>query len=490
MRIGKSGLILYNINEVERIKSMNNIETYNQDNILSFKKYETQNLSYSIFKDIDFHNYVQPISFFRSDFRGSKFENISFYKNNFDRADFLDSIFIDCEFEKVNFGCSQIKNCYFENGTFKNNSYRNTSIHSTTFVNCNFPDESFLVNMQHCKLINCTFNGCSFEMSTTDSDVFETCIFENSNLATMHAENHTFINCKFNNVYMDSSYFFGYSISKCNLQNIKFLYRGEYVEFDTFNLKELAFMYDKENRFNDLINLLKYSKKQTGIPNVIKGLINHCSHHPYGRMFNLSTAINTLVFSAMYEEIEFNVLYETYNLLENEKWSDFSFSEKNEVEAMIAKFKNALFLTSYSDEYLSSINQNHFSSLTISFINDDYNYCLNCAEKILGSYSQIKCWELIDKQHGSWILTFALPTILLLYILPRIIKNFSDVYFDIKTKKALSKKLLTDLTKPNITSNHLEKIQTQISSAQLLMDSGKFMNENDLKDIQSIIANI
>lgn len=469
---------------------MNNIEVYNQDSFFSMKKFENQNLSYSIFESVDFHNYAHSISFFRSDFRGSMFKRVSFYKNNFDRADFLDSIFIDCAFEKVNFGCCQIKNCYFENGTFENNSYRNSSIHSSTFVNCNFPDESFLVNMQRCKMINCTFKGCVFEMSTTDSDVFEACIFDNSNLATMHAENHKFINCDFNNVYMDSDYFFGYSISKCNLHNISFLYRGEYVGFDTFNLKELAILFFEENRFNDLINLLKYSGNQTKIPNVIKGLINHCTKHPYGRMLNISTAINTLVFSALYEEIEFNVLYDAFNILDDEKWRVLSFSEKNEVDAMITKLKNTLFLTTYSNEYLSQINRNHFSSLTISFSNNDYNYCMESAEKILSSYSQIKCWELISKQKGSWLLTFALPTMLLLYILPRIIKNFSDVYFDIKTKKALSKKLLTDLNKPNISSKHIEALESQINNAQLLMASGKCLNEIDLKDIQSIIANI
>lgn len=469
---------------------MNNIEKYNQDSFLPLKKFENQNLSYSIFKDVDFHNYAHSISFFRSDFRGSKFESVSFYKNNFDRADFLDSIFIDCTFEKVNFGCCQIKNCYFENGIFKNNSYRNTSIHSSTFMNCHFPDESFLINMQRCKMINCTLNGCSFEMSTTDSDVFEACIFDNSNLATMHAENHKFINCDFNNVYMDSSYFFGYSISKCNLHNISFLYRGEYVEFDTFDLKELAILFYKENRFNDLINLLKYSGNQIEIPNVIKCLINHYTKYPYGRMFNISTAINTLAFSAMYEEIEFNVLYDIFNILDEEKWCFLSSSEKNEVDAMIVKLNNALFLTKYSNKYLSQINRNNFSVLTISFCNNDYNYCLESAEKILSYYSHVKCWKLISKQQGSWILTFALPTMLLLYILPRIIKNFSDVYFDIKTKKALSKKLLTDLNKPNISSKHIETLESQINSAKLLMESGKCLNENDLKDIQSIIANI
>ena len=64
------------------------------------------------------------------------------------------------------------------------------------------------------------------------------------------------------------------------------------------------------------------------------------------------------------------------------------------------------------------------------------------------------------------------------------------VYFDIKTKKALSKKLLSDLNRSDVTLKRIGKIQTQINSAQLLMTSGKCLNENDLKDIHSIIANI
>ena len=50
--------------------------------------YTCKDLSYMNFKDIDFSLY-NPISFFRSDFRGSRFENIIFKNTILDRADFI-----------------------------------------------------------------------------------------------------------------------------------------------------------------------------------------------------------------------------------------------------------------------------------------------------------------------------------------------------------------------------------------------------------------
>lgn len=61
---------------------MNEIQLYMQDDFIEFKKFEGRDLSYSVFENVDFHKYVHLVSFFRSDFRGTKFSNIEFYKNN------------------------------------------------------------------------------------------------------------------------------------------------------------------------------------------------------------------------------------------------------------------------------------------------------------------------------------------------------------------------------------------------------------------------
>lgn len=67
------------------------------------ENYTCKDLSYTLFKDIDFSSYT-PISFFRSDFRGSRFENVKFQNNCFDRADFIGCTFINCTFINVDFG--------------------------------------------------------------------------------------------------------------------------------------------------------------------------------------------------------------------------------------------------------------------------------------------------------------------------------------------------------------------------------------------------
>lgn len=469
---------------------MENIQLYNKAVFDRFKKFEAKDLSYSVFEDVDFHEYIHTISFFRSDFRGSKFKKISFYKNNFDRSDFLNSVFLNCNFEKVNFGCCQIKNCYFENTNFCNNSYRNTSIHSSTFVNCTFPDETFLVNMQHCKMVNCTFEGCSFEMSTTDSDEFEECIFSNTNLATMHAENHTFINCKFNNVYIGSSYFFGYSMTKCDMQNVYFLYRGEYVDFKMLNSKQFLEKFAKEHRYNDIINLLKYCRKQSDIVFQFNKFIDYYSNRPYGCMLDIVTVLNTLIFSAIHEELQFDVLYILLNQLIDASWTLYSFEEQNEIDSLINKLQNALFLTEHSETYLQEIDKKNYSCLSINFKSDDLQICLVKAEEFISSFSDTSYWKLVEKKQGSWILTFAVPTVVLISILPHIIKNYADVYYDIKSKRALSKKLLDKLNTTELSFKETEKLLANINSASLLIPAGKCINHNLAKDISSISANI
>ena len=74
------------------------------------QSYEKCDLSYRIFKDLDF-SVIGPISFFRSDFRGSKFSSITFLCNNFDLADFIGNTFLNVEFREVNWGNSEVKNC-------------------------------------------------------------------------------------------------------------------------------------------------------------------------------------------------------------------------------------------------------------------------------------------------------------------------------------------------------------------------------------------
>ncbi len=468
----------------------NHIQKYHQKDFIEFKKFESEDISYVIFKDINFRAYMHSVSFYRSDFRGSRFENVTFYKNNLDRSDFLNAIFLNCNFEKVQFGCCQMKNCYFENVRFINNLYRNTSIHSTTFVNCEFPDENFLINMQHCKLVNCTYKGCSFEMSTTDSDIFQKCTFIDTNLATMHAENHTFIECKFSNVCLDSSYYFGYSIANCNMEDVCFLYRGEYIDWRDLNPQDFLHKFEKEHRFNDILNLHIICKTQIEIPSVIEESMAYYANNKYGRMLDITNIMNTLIFYAMYETVDFNTLHNISNILSNFNWEKYNFDERMEIEALQSKFQNALYLSIHSQDYLLGIDSAYISLLTINFENDNLDKCIEMAKQFIDSISNNEYWNLIQQKKGSWVLTFAIPTLILISVLPKIIKNYSDIYFDIKNKKMLSDKLQLQLQQEKLSVKDIKKIEDAMKDGELLIPVGKCINQNIAKDIKSITANI
>lgn len=468
---------------------MNEVIKYHNDDFVGFKKYEAKDLSYSVFEEISFYNYVQPVSFFRSDFRGSKFSNVKFYKNNFDRSDFLNSVFINCSFDKVQFGCCQMKNCYFENSSFSNSFYRNTSIHSTTFVNCEFPDEVFLINMQRCKLVNCRFKGCSFEMSTTDNDTFEECTFIDTNLATMHAENHKFIKCKFKNVCIGSSYFFGYSIANCIFEQVFFLYRGEQVPFKELKISEFYKKFEREHRYNDLLNLLVSQKASYQIPDILNKCLIYYNNMPYGRMLDIFILFQSLSFAAIYETIDFTILDESLNILSKIDLSKYNFEERSEIRGLFTKLQNSIYLCPHSDGYLARIDTNRKSLLNIKLFSDDYDKCINIVNTLLDSISDKKYWTLVEKQKGSWILVFSVSTMVLLAALPHIVKNYSDVYFEIKTKKMLSQKLIEKIEDAD-SLLELEKLALVTKKTELLMPAGKCINKDISKEIASITANI
>lgn len=196
---------------------------------------EKEDLSYYIFKDLNFSDSKRHISFYRSDFRGSKFINVNFYRNNLDRADFISCALKKSSFISVDFGGCEVKNCYFDNVNFERNKYDAMAIQQSTFIDCNFYNEHFMITMYDCKFIRCTFTDCSFDESSTEKLEFVNCKISNTNFATMHAECHTFISCELNNVCLDTSYVFSYFFYNTNLDSIDFLSRGEVVHLRALN---------------------------------------------------------------------------------------------------------------------------------------------------------------------------------------------------------------------------------------------------------------
>lgn len=461
--------------------------------------FERCDLSYSVFNDVDFRSMKFPTSFFRSDFRGTQFAHMYFFKNNFDRSDFINAVLKNCTFEHVNLGCCQIKNCYFENVNFQNNLYRYSSIHSTVFKNCNFQDESFLINMQQCEFIDCKFMGCSFEMSTTDSDIFEKSTFNSCNFATMHAENHLFIDCILENMYFDESYYFGYNISNCTQINVYFLYRGKKKLIESVcSVEDYLNKLKNNHRYNECLNLLKLLEKmkQPGkfeqILPVLQEAFNYFNENQYGRKLEIENIFNTLTFMIKQEELDFKIAYNIVDYFESMDWTQYPENELESFILLLNKLKRTLFCIQHSDEYLIKNTEYDQSLFKIEFENDNFDFCLNTAKSIFKKMqpSTASFWRLIDCQKGSLLLTFVVPTAILVSVLPRIIRQYSNIYFEIKLKKHLTNTAIALLKSPNSEKLLVQKWQNIANTAITHIVDAKDDSGDIIKDIKSITANV
>jgi hypothetical protein len=274
------------------------------------------------------------------------------------------------------------------------------------------------------------------------------------------------------------------------MNHVLLLYRGEHVSFEDLKINEFFEKFEQEHRYNDILNLFIAAKKQDKIPTILKKSLAYYEQEPYGRMLNISSIFESLSFAAIYETIDFDFLHETLEIISEADLSKYSFNEHIEIEALYSKLQNSLYLSSHSKEYLSRIDTNSKSVLTIKLNNDDYSECIETAKQLLDSISDANHWTLVEKQKGSWILIFSAATTIVLAALPKIVKNYADVYFEIKTKKVISNKILQKLEKTDISLNDLEKLTATTKNAELLLPAGKCINKNISKEIAGITANL
>ena len=202
----------------------NMITTVQFDN--SLENYESADLSFRVFRDIDFSLDQKPKSFYRADFRRSKITNCKFFENIFGRADFVDVYIENSNFKNVNWGSCLFKNSYIVSTFYHNNSYRGVSLQFNTFKQCIFKNEKFLFNAYKTKFIHCIFESCTFEKSSLEDLVFENCEFNDVNIAECHAEKLKFNSCSINKLKLGVTYWSTYLYRNTKIEDCLFMYKG------------------------------------------------------------------------------------------------------------------------------------------------------------------------------------------------------------------------------------------------------------------------
>lgn len=223
-------------------------------------KREKENFQGFLFNKLDMSDRKVPISFYRSDFRGAKFQDVSFHGNNFSNSDFIDSSVINTSFEKVKFNYAEIYNSYFEKSSFANSVFSSTSLIKLVYKNCTIENSKFDVNtFRECKFSNCKISDSIFEKNSMDDVEFEKTSFKNIDLSNMTAINLFFSDCKFENVIIDADYLGSYFFKGKFFDNLKLKYRGKVFDLDISQsdlLNNLFKILMERGRYYEAINIV------------------------------------------------------------------------------------------------------------------------------------------------------------------------------------------------------------------------------------------
>lgn len=467
------------------------------DTLVLSKKYvfngsycrDKEDFTYTLFEKVDFSKDAIPTTFFRSDFRGAKFIEVDFYKNNFDRADFISSIFVNSNLISVNIAACEMKNCFFHNVKFQGNMYNNTSIQECTFQECTFDKENFLINMKNCTFINCKISCCKFERSTTEKITFEKCDINESNFANMHAERYHFKECQLTDNYFDICYIFGYLFYMTDICNINIIYMGEIVEFTEDNVKKrFSINLWKQQRYYEFINSQilfgKYNNTFQLIKKAFEELIN-CNK--FTRKLEIYNIFDMLQFYAFNNTFDFELVKSLLEYFDNFNWDVFELEERIIYLAQYEKFKIYITESEYNNHFISSA-QRDISLITFHCNTNDYELAYEtvakCISKIYESLNIETNLELINVTKGSWVLTFVVISACAL-LLPKIIKQYTDLYVEINTKRSISNKIIEKINKKNINVNDFKTL------SEIAITTGLVKEEKiELNDISKIIESI
>lgn len=467
---------------------MDDLVKLNVFNINNRCSYDKEDLSYMLFENKNLYFNEQGITFFRCDFRGSKFIDCNFYKNNLDRSDFISCVFQNVHFKNTQIAASEMKNCYFDSVVFEEeNCYENTSIQECTFVNCKFISEKLLVNMKNCKFIKCELLDCNFERSTAEKLTFECSTIIGTNLATMHAERHTFKECILKNVYIGIDYIFGYLFYNTNIEGLVVLYHGDEVCLE--NQKSFESYINNlwgQQRYYEYINANVIYGNLEIIPEKLSVALKLSKNKVYSiRKLEILDILNAVCFYIENGTITYNCFVNIINVLNDFDWSIFSDEEQLAYLVVRNKIDLIVNLKSFSSTFLGS-SYNNISTITFHCKTSDYkiayNFTTNILHNIFTYYGLVDNYLLLSKEKGSWIITFAVCSFIALS-LPKFVKCSADVIIEIKTKRQISKQIEDKLNNEKLKLKDLKLISEIANESNLISNTDINYEKVDIKDL-------
>lgn len=460
---------------------MNSLSIYNFFCKQNEEKVEKQDLTYQIFKDIDYTRLIYKTSFFRSDFRGSKFENVTFFQNNFDIADFINNIFLNVEFNDVNFGEAELKNCVFDKCYFRENTYTSVPITNCTFIKCDFINETFRLTMKECTFKECTFKNCIFDQCSTDTIEYNDCVIIKCEMSTMHAENYKIIDCTFRDTYLGINFLGSYLIKGTDFNLLSFKYRGEIVPIkDNTFFSQYIFDLFKHFRYYEYLNLLILLDKNCVLEDELSKVLNNFNNieNKNLRLYTIKCIIEMIEFYFESDYLSISTMCNLIEILEKNK-NIFLNDEKINLECGIYRLENLISTSNIQIKYLLGCDPEKMAKAELTFDTEDIEDSKAKVDKLmcfvnrnlLDDYYAVP-YNIVSIKKGSVIITIT-SSLLLILLAAKVAKSVCHTVCKMQVEIAASKKLL----------NTIESTKTHGSMLNVLKNYSNYEKEFDKNDL-------
>lgn len=426
------------------------------------QNHECCSLTDLIFRNVDYSQYNQTISFYRTDFSRSSFYNCKFNRNQFGRADFIDVYITNTEFNCVDFGSCLLKNALFENVKFVSNNYHGIAIQYSCFKNCIFRDEDFITNMYQSEFVECTFVNCTFHKSSLDLNTFTNCIFTEVDMSECIAENLRFDTCSLHDIYLGANLWTTYLYRNTDLYGFGFKYRGQFVDIWNGSAEEFIKALISRRLYFEYLNVLIISdlSYSYNLLEEFKRIMPEVLVLPaQQRRSTLVKILDMLLFYKNYLKIPFDKYLSLINYFDEVDWKNISFDEQLIYESKLFKIKKTIEQLDYDLNYIKSIPLHSMCVSRFHLNCDNENEALaylegsfNMANHFYNDLYEKPLFTVITKEKGSIVLTIASAAALALlvsYIAKKVMHNLFSIQIENSIKKRFIKEIFdtnTDLT--------------------------------------------
>ena len=465
--------------------------------------YYGEDLSYTLFKNIQANVQDKPINFERSDFRGSKLINCLFENNKFDRADFIDCIIQDVTFHNVDWGMSLFKNVYCERVMFMQNSYNVVAVQECTFIDSTFDERNICWTLTDCTFKNCIFKNARFDHSSIDTNTFINCTFVKCNMAECHMENIKFQDCLLRHVELDPAYISSYMCKDTDLSGIILKYRGEVCQFANYFETELDYL-KKHNRYFNFINLSILSRNtKTIVEDTRRVMQNALGSESNIRFFNIKNLLLLFEFYYNSDMIDFITYQKILMYLQELDFQDCPFEERLEYDSILYRIMRTNTVYNLSYDCLNTININEQCLCRLHIEAEDYDrvqaelmeiFQTVKNELIIDSYNPATLFEIQSIEPGSIILTIA-SSLLVVLLFSKIVKSVHHDIQEMRIERVFADKTIQNINSAK-TTKQLQNVADQYNMISTNTERSynkvinKFSNSILIGEIISVIITL